>query len=475
LDYGYGDFLYIIEDAMRLSDKKSSIRYNLGSIEAFKRLCAKEGCHIDVQDEISILSEPVQAGLLMMPNSLAVHPMEGADGDDHGSPGPLTFRRYQRFAAGGAGLIWLEAIAVVPEGRSNPHQLWINKSNITAFTKLINQIHQAAKDSIGSKHRPIVIAQLTHSGRYSRPYGFPEPMILQFNPFLDALCPMSIPAANHASGLPAAKTILVDDEYLDNLQWKYVEAAKLAFEAGFDAVDIKACHGYLIHELLSSRCRSGKYGNTFENRSRFLLEVIDKIHQNLGADYPITCRLGFYDGVPCPYGWGVCQNDFSKADLEEPRKLMGLLMQRGIRLFNFTIGNPYLNPHLGRPFNRSASEGYISPEHPLKGVERMITLAAEVQRHYPEAVVVGTGYSWLGPMMGCAGAAAKALGKIKIVGAGRMAFAYPDFAKDLLNKRHLEQNKVCIACSGCSQLLRSGLPTGCLVRDPDFYAKKEKN
>ncbi|HOL30410.1 MAG TPA: hypothetical protein PK052_00375 [Anaerohalosphaeraceae bacterium] len=475
LEYGYGDFLNFTKDTMGLTDKTTAILSKLKSIETLKRLCIDADCHIDVQNDISILSEPVQAGVLCIPNSFAIHPMEGADGNTDGTPSPLTFRRYQRFAAGGAGLIWVEAIAVVPEGRSNSHQLWIHKENKKAFSELIYLIRRTANDSIGSKHRPVMVAQLTHSGRYSRPKDCPEPMILQSDPYRDALCPMPVPAANYASALPPDKTVLVDDEYLDNLQWKYIEAAKLAFDAGFDAVDIKACHGYLISELLSSRCRQGKYGTTFENRSRFLLEVIDKIHQNLGADCPISCRLGFYDAIPYPYGWGVSHDDFSKADLDEPKKLMGLLVQRGVRLFNFTIGNPYLNPHLGRPFNRSATDGYISPEHPLKGVERMITLAGELQKCYPDAVFVGTGYSWLGPMMGYAGAAAKALGKSKMIGVGRMAFAYPDFAKDLLNKGTLEENKVCIACSGCSQLLRRGLPTGCIIRDSSFYGKEKKS
>ncbi|HUU12820.1 MAG TPA: flavin oxidoreductase/NADH oxidase, partial [Terriglobia bacterium] len=57
-------------------------------------------------------------------NSLAIHPMEGCDGELDGRPGELTIRRYRRFGAGGAKLIWFEACAVAPEGRANPRQLW---------------------------------------------------------------------------------------------------------------------------------------------------------------------------------------------------------------------------------------------------------------------------------------------------------------------------------------------------------------
>ena len=96
--------------------------FQLGSIEDFRRLSERLGVQIEAIEDVSILSEPVQAGGLLIPNSLAVHPMEGCDGDSQGRPGKLTLRRYERFAAGGAGLIWAEATAVVPEGRANPRQ-----------------------------------------------------------------------------------------------------------------------------------------------------------------------------------------------------------------------------------------------------------------------------------------------------------------------------------------------------------------
>ena len=155
---------------------------------------------------------------------------------------------------------------------------------------------------------------------------------------------------------------VVSDDYLDHLQQSYVAAAKLAFEAGFDAIDLKSCHGYLVNELLASRNRPGKYGGSFENRTRFILETIDRIQAESGKDTTISLRLGFYDAIPFPYGWGVSETDYTKPDLTEPQKLVSLLQAKGVRLINFTIANPYYNPHVGRPFNQAIKGAYDEPE-----------------------------------------------------------------------------------------------------------------
>lgn len=442
-------------------------KYKLTDVDGFKSLCADNGCHIDAIEDVSILAQPVKAGSLVIPNSLAVHPMEGADGDSLGRPAPLSVRRYKRFAAGGAGLLWAEAIAVVPEGRANPRQLWLNDQSKDAFAQMIKMMRSAAKESMGASHNPVIVAQLTHSGRYSKPDGTARPLIPQRDPYRDNLIPEPTPTTNKQSKVTDDN--IITDEYLDNLIGSYVKAAKLAYEIGFDAVDIKSCHGYLINELLASRNRKGKYGGLFENRTRFLLSVVDAIRSELGSDKQITARLGFYDAIPFPYGWGVDENDYTKPDLTEPKKLLRLVSARGVKLINFTIANPYYNPHVGRPFNQPIKGAYEEPQHPLKGVERLINLAAEIQNEFPDIAIVGTGYSWLRQLFGNIAAASKQNGKSQIIGAGRMAFAYPDFAKDILTKGKLDKTKVCIGCSACTQLMRDGQTAGCVVRDSKIY------
>ncbi len=426
------------------------------------------GCHIPIQQDVSILGEPVHAGSLTIPNSIAIQPMEGADGCSDGSPGPLTLRRYQRLAAGGAGLIWAEAIAITPQARANPHQLWLNNQNVDSFKRLVSLIRDSARQANGQDHTPIIVAQLTHSGRYSKPDGVARPIIPQRDPYRDPLTPECSPTTSRLARIPDDYPLISDDE-LDQLQKTYVHAARLAFQAGFDAIDIKACHGYLINELLAARNRPGKYGGSFNNRTRFLLEVIDRIHAELGPDKAISSRLNFYDAIPFPFGWGVDPDDYTQPDLAEPLQLVRLLHDRGVRLINFTIANPYYNPHFGRPFNQPIKGAYPQPEHPLKGVARMIDLAAAVQRQFPDIRFVGTGYSWLRTMLGHVGAAAKATGMISLVGGGRMALAYPDFPRDLLTKGQMDKNKVCVGCSGCTQLMRDGQMAGCVVRDNPIY------
>ena len=451
---------------MQTNAKKRTFRVD--NIESFRRLCEPLNCSLGAREEVSILAEPVRCGGLSVPNSLAVHPMEGADGDAQGCPGPLTLRRYERFAAGGAGLLWAEAIAVTPEGRANPRQLWLHEGNKAAFAEMVQRMRRVAAESMGEGHRPVIVAQLTHSGRYSKPEGVVAPILPQHDPYRDPMRPEPTPTSGRLGGIPADWPLVTDDT-LDRLQDAFVTASRLAFEVGFDAVDIKACHGYLVHELLASRHRPGKYGGTFENRTRFLLEVIDSIQSQCGTEHAVATRLNFYDAIPAPYGWGVNEKDYTAPDMTEPNRLVELLLQRGVRLINFTLANPYYNPHLGRPFNQPVRGGYPEPEHPLKGVERLITLAGQVQRAFPDLTLVGTGYSWLGGLMGHVAAAAKAEGLIRIVGAGRMAFAYPDFAKDLLTNGTLDQKKVCVACSACTQLMRDGQPTGCVIRDSAVY------
>jgi len=442
--------------------------FKFGGIEDLQRLSAQLGIRLDAKEDVSILAEPVQVGELLVPNSLAVHPMEGCDGDSAGRPSKLTFRRCERFAAGGAGLIWVEATAVVGEGRANPRQLWINEDSKESFAAMVGRIREVAAEAMGPKHKPVIVLQLTHSGRYSKPEGIAHPIIAQRDPYRDPLVPQQPPNPNGKSRIPADWSI-VTDKYLDELADAYVRAAGIAFEAGFDAVDVKSCHGYLINELFACHKRAGKYGGSFQNRTRFLLEAVDRIHKELGDDKPVVTRLGVYDAIPYPYGWGVDKDDYTKPDLTEPKKLIALLQQRGVKLINITVANPYYNPHVGRPFNEPIVGGYEEPEHPLMGVARLINLAGEIQKEFPDIAIVGTGYSWLRTLFANVGAASKANGLATVIGAGRMAFAYPDFAKDILTYGRMDPNKVCVACSGCTQIMRYGGRTGCVFRDNKVY------
>ena len=452
-----------------LRPKKQNVwEFDLSSIGALEDLARSMSLNIPTSADFSVLAEPVPLGNITAPNSMAVQAMEGCDGDGYGRPGDLSCRRYRRFAAGGAGVCWSEAIAVVPEGKANPRQLWLNEDSKAAFAAMVKQARKAAKNSQGSGFHQVMVAQLTHSGRYAKPEGVPAPIIPQHDPYRDVMVPQFPPDAKAKKNLAADWPVATDD-YLDGLQEAYVRGAKLAFEVGFDAVDIKACHGYLINEVFACFNRPGKYGGSFENRTRLLLETIARITDALGADKIVTTRFPLYDAIPYPYGWGVDKSDYRKPDMTEPKKLAQLLVDRGVKIMNTTVGNPYYSPHMGRPYNEPIIGAYEPPEHPLIGFERILRITGEMQKAVPDMALVSTGYSWLRTLLPYVGAAAKQNGLTTVVGAGRMSFAYPEWPSEIIKKGKLDPQKVCIGCSGCTQLMRDGQTAGCVVRDNVIY------
>jgi 2,4-dienoyl-CoA reductase-like NADH-dependent reductase (Old Yellow Enzyme family) len=432
-------------------------KFNFRTAEDLRTKIEQLGLGIQLQDDLAPLHRPVAIGPLTTPNSLGIHPMEGCDGKADGSPDALTIRRYERFAAGGAGLLWFEATAVVPEGRANPRQLWIHRENVGEFAALVRRVRQIGREESPTGSEPVVILQLTHSGRYSRPVDRPAPVIAFHHPVLDP-----------RGGLTADYPTITDDE-LERLEGRYVEAARLAREAGFDGVDIKATHGYLVAELLAGHTRPGRYGGSFENRTRFLLNVVEKVRAAV-PDLLVAVRLWACDGMSYTYSWGMSRDQPGKEDMEEPIRLVDLLYQKGVRLLNSTAGNPYYNAHLTRPFDQNIRGAPMEPdEHPLEGIDRLFRTARAIQQAVPEMVVVNTGYSWLRQFFPFAAAANLQHGWARIAGLGRMAFAYPDFARDLLEKGTLDPKRVCTACSKCTQLMRDRGVAGCVTRDSAVY------
>jgi NADPH-dependent glutamate synthase beta subunit-like oxidoreductase/2,4-dienoyl-CoA reductase-like NADH-dependent reductase (Old Yellow Enzyme family) len=430
--------------------------FQFHNLDELRAAIAELGVEVPVADDPRPLLEPVSVGSHRLANRLVVLPMEGCDGLPDGAPGELTFRRYRRFAAGGASLLWMEATAVVEEGRANPRQLWIHEETVPGFAALALETRRAAAEALGPSHRPLLILQLTHSGRYSRPGRAARPIIAHHSKFLD-------PIHNLGPDYP-----LISDDELERLEDRYVEAARCALRAGFDGVDVKACHRYLVSELLASHTREGRYGGSFENRTRFLRNVVGKIRAAVPG-LLVTSRMNAHDAMAYPYGFGMDRDGSLKPDLSEPVQLVRFLEASGAPLVNITIGNPYFNPHVNRPFDLPVSGAPVPPEHPLEGVARFLGIVRAIQSAFPEMAVVGGGYSWLRQYFPHVAAAAVRQGWVTLVGAGRMAFAYPDFARDLAQRGRLDGERVCVACSACTQIMRDGGRTGCVPRDAAVY------
>ncbi len=441
-------------------------RFHYATLEELQADIDRLGVDILLSENLDVMKRPVTIIRgKTAPNSIAILPMEGCDSNPDGSPGELTLRRYGRLARGGAGLIWVEACAILPSAKANPLQMQLNRENVGKFADMLRMIRREAAQSMGDGHVPVCILQLTHSGRYSKPEGVAAPVIGHHDPWLD----------NRAEVAPGQEPIR--DEALEALQEDYVRAALLAKEAGFDGVDIKACHRYLVNELLAGFTRrDSRYGGSFENRTRFLLETVKKVKKAVGDDFILACRLNVFDAHPYPYGWGVSREntDLRKiytSDMTEPLRLVSLLEEAGVNLLSNSGGNPYyLNPEVTRPLDYSLV-GFPTPaEHPLESTARLFALTRMVQAQAPKIVVIGNGYSWLRRYSCYAGAANLEHGFAGMMGFGRMAFAYPDAARDILLKGKLFPEKECIACSKCTQIMRDlGVRTGCVIRDFRYY------
>ena len=426
-------------------------RFAFGDSSALLAKAKTLGIEIPFRNNLDPLFQPLSIAGRILANRLAVQPMEGADAGPEGAPGPLTFRRYRRFGAGGCGLIWFEAAAVTPAGRSNPAQLLLNEATLDGFKRLVEETRTAA----GPRASPLLILQLTHSGRFAKPEGKPAPVIARHDPRLDAI-----------HGLSSDHPLIADSE-LDRLGDRFVATAELARRAGFDGVDIKACHGYLVAELLAARGRpESRYGGGLENRFRFLVETMRAV-RSAEPGLLLACRLGLFDALPGAFG--VDPADSARPDPAEPEELIRLLADAGTSLINITAGIPALTAYFGRPFDRPAAGAAAAAEHPLEGVARLLGLAAGVREAFPGLAVVGTGYSWLRQFFPNVAAAVIAAGGSSIAGLGRLSFACPDFAARLGDGGRLAARDICVTCSGCSTLLRGGNPAGCVVRDPAVY------
>lgn len=445
---------------LRKETRLSHERFKFKDLETLKDKVKALNLDIPFVDDINILFDKVPIGDRILSNRFVVHPMEGFDADRSGNPGALSFRRYKRYASGGSGLIWFEATAVLPESRSNPGQLCIHRDNVAVFKRLVTETRKTAADQFGSEHNPVLILQLTHSGRYSKPDGKPKPIIAHHSAILDPL-----------HKLPADYP-LISDEQLDALQETFVTAAILAAEAGFDGVDIKACHRYLVSELLASFTReNSRYGGSFDNRIRFLVETARRVRKQLPA-LIVSSRLNVFDAIEYPYGFGVDREEAMKPDLSEPMELIGKLKDIGYPLINLSIGNPYFNPHVGRPFDFPVAGVKAPDEHPLTGVARLLGIIGDLQQAHPDLPVVGTGYAWLRQYFPNAAAAIVTRGRATLIGQGRGAFAYPDSVKDLAESGAMDAHKVCITCTACTQIMRDGGRTGCVTRDKDVYGEE---
>ncbi|MBS0264491.1 MAG: NADH:flavin oxidoreductase [Planctomycetes bacterium] len=445
------------------------------------------GHEMALASDLAPLFTPLRIGTVTVGNRLVVQPMEGCDGTLDGHPDELTFRRYRRFGAGGAKVLWGEAAAICDAGRANSRQLLVAEHTLAGLEQMLRECRQAHRDAFGSDSDLLVGLQLTHSGRYS----YRQPLLATHDPVLDPL------TRNREAGRAVSPSdpLLTDDD-LARIEDDYVTAARRVANIGFDFIDLKQCHRYLLSELLAAKNRPGKYGGSLENRTRLVRNVLGRIRRDL-PELMVATRLNCYDGIPyrgegvgdnfigqpCPHelplvtAFGTDSQDHRREDLSEPIAVARMLRDAGVSLINVSAGNPYANPHVVRPAEFPPVDGYHAPEHPLLGVARHFRIARQIQAAVPEIPVVGSGYSWLQDFAPHAAAANVAAGYVSLAGFGRATLAHPDFARTLAAEGRLNRKQICRTFSYCTAMMRAKqhplgqFPTGCPPFDKEAYGE----
>jgi NADPH2 dehydrogenase len=431
------------------------------------------------------LARPVTVYGRAVGNRFAIHPMEGWDGTLDGKPTDLVLRRWTHFGVSGAKLIWGgEAVAVRHEGRANPNQLCYTPANAAALSALLTRLKAAHRERYGTTDDLLVGLQLTHSGRWSRPDPDSQarPRIAFRHPVTDARVGVTDDAA------------VFTDAELEGLIPDYVAAARFAAGDGYDFVDVKCCHGYLLHEMLAAHTRPGPYGGSFENRTRLFREIVAAIRRDVPGLH-IGVRLSSFDFVPFRhpregegtrglpidfrphlpwrYGFGVNPASPLEYDLTEPIAFLRLCRELGIALVNVSAACPYYNPHLMRPAMFPPSDGYPPPEDPLLGVARIAEVTAALKTAVPDLLLVGSGYTYLQEYLPLVAQAQVRLSHVDFVGVGRMVLAYPELPHHALTGRPLERKRICRTFSDCTTGPRNHMVSGCFPLDPFYKARPE--
>lgn len=461
----------------------------LKTVDAFRQRLTELGLELPCDDTIltreqgSPLAEPLTAGGFTMGNRWCIHPMEGWDANPDGSPTEYTIRRWENFGRSGAKWIWGgEAAAVQEDGRANPNQTLGTEANRFGLEKLFDALVNTHRAEIGDPSDLMVGLQLTHSGRYCRPNQkhLAEPRIAYHHPVLDARVGIA----------PDDDSAIWTDQQLEQLIDNYVRSATIAQQLGFHFVDVKCCHGYLLHEFLSARHRPGAYGGDFEGRTRLLMTIIRRIKQEcpgllIGVRLSIFDLIPFHAGseagepidyqelLPYQFGFGVDQDNPERMDLSEPIQLLQQLEAEGVFAVNLSAGSPYYNPHIQRPAIFPPTDGYPPPEDPLVGVVRQIEAVRDCKQAVPGLAMIGTGYTYLQEYIPHVSQAVVRAGWVDSVGLGRMVLSLPELPQVTLEEGTMPRKKICRTFSDCTSGPRKGLISGCYPLDPFYKALPE--
>lgn len=380
-----------------------------------------------------ILFQPVTLRKRVLQNHLAAQAMEGNDGEDGGRPSERTVERYRKLAQGGWGLVVVEALSVTESSLARVNGMILNRRNLDAFKQLVERVK---KDNPGI----CLLFQLTHSGEQSG--SFSDRVTL-------------------GPGGEGRRSLATDE--IDRIRDSFIEASLLAEQAGADGIDFKMCHGYLGAEMLRlANTRADKWGGSFENRTRFLREIVSSARQSFSNDGFITgSRISMYEGIRG--GCGTGGSDEIVEDLAEMLESIRLMARLGMDYVNISAGIPALTGAITRPTEPSK---HLALHH----LRYTKTAAEMIQNESLNIKVIGSAYSSFRQEMPALCEEMLARRYVDICGLGRQSFADPLTPAKLQSG---ESVSWCALCSGCTKLMVSQRNDGCVVYN-DYYKQELK-
>jgi len=388
---------------------------NYKTADEFREDVSRLGLNIPVSDDISVLLEPYKIGSFTLPNRIVFNPVEFHTATQGGMPTERSFEKYRQLSAGGFGTLWLEATAISNSCKSSETQFVMSDENLEAFKELVRNINDASKQSATGK-KPYNVLQLTHSGRYTEKNGVHTPIVAFNAPILD---------------MPGVENHIITDEELEVMEDEFVRLTYLSQLAGFDAVEFKACHGYLWCELLQAHTREGKYGGSYENRTRFMRNVLTKIKNDKRITVDMTVRINMFDAIAHPYGWCNDAKNHRLYDLTEMHAVMDELEALNVRAVNATMGNGYYEPMVNSPLTFGK---YRPSDERLICFSNTVNACRELQQKHPRMPIVLSALSMDTPVAFNIAAGCINEGVARLAGFARLSVKYPDFPNKIYKK-----------------------------------------
>lgn len=394
-------------------------------------------------DKREILRTPISIGNRTSQNRFFIQAMECSDADAEGNPTDLTYQRYEKLFKGGAGVVTLEAITITEKNRSRMNQLFIKPQNQAALTEFVATLKKV-------NPKTLFLFQLTHSGELSNP-EFSKRLAVKL--------------------LPGFEGEIFTEAEFEGIMADFVRAAKIAYDAGADGIDMKLCHGYLGSQILRPyNSRNWKYGGPWENRRQFAFDLYERIREAVpDQNFLIGSKISVWEGFPG--GMGTAGPDSPVIDFSEIIDLVQGLEQRGAAYFVQSAGSPSITISLTQ----------ADRDHPYFAYLHQYFAKVLKENVKPETVVVGSNYSVFGngknKLLAVApedsallayGAQNIQQGFVDMIALGRQSLADP-----LLPLKFMEgwedDIDFCTACDNCLELLIQQSPIGCCTYNK-FYA-----